>query len=224
VSDWKQSLPQIIAAIIGSGLIVSAFSTISSLIFKPLIDIFVLPSNFKSMNYTIIFRNIGYGPATHLRLTMAYPGAEILRTTVDQEDENMTFKYEKTSAGTSVAAFVPRLASGAIISISNGISKVSPPHYVYSIIATYDQGSSDPYYYYTTVQGLVHYSYNSKLVSDVLESSTLIVIAFLLFGIALRHKRRSKSKLVSDILKDIMKVRNELNRDSSPSPRLAFKH
>jgi hypothetical protein len=221
--DWKQSLPQIIAAIIGSGLIVTAFSTITSLIFKPLIDISVGPSFLNNMNYTIHFSNIGYGSATHLRLTMSYPGANMVHTIVDQQEENMTVKNETRVLTngynkTSVVAFLPRLASGASISINNGIStEVGSPN-VYSIIATYDQGSSDPYYYYTSKQGFVQYSYSSKLVSDLLESLALIVAAFLLIAIALRHKRRRKSKLASDILKDIMKVRNELDNSEKGDP------
>ncbi|MGC1931094.1 MAG: hypothetical protein WA667_19165 [Candidatus Nitrosopolaris sp.] len=70
VVDWKQSLPPIIAAIIGSGLIVSAFSTISSVIFKPSIEISVkhqfFPSDPFRAIYAITLKNIGYAPATHL--------------------------------------------------------------------------------------------------------------------------------------------------------------
>ncbi|MBV9176374.1 MAG: hypothetical protein JO297_05000 [Nitrososphaeraceae archaeon] len=42
--DWRESLPQIIAAIIASSLIATALSTINSLIFKPSI-VYMIPGN-----------------------------------------------------------------------------------------------------------------------------------------------------------------------------------
>jgi hypothetical protein len=69
----------------------------------------------------ISFKNIGYAAATHLRLTMSYPGAEILSTIVDHEDENMTVKNERE--GTSVVAFLPRLTPGSSIAIENNITR-----------------------------------------------------------------------------------------------------
>ena len=143
-----------------------------------------------------------------------------------KKDENTTIKYENISRG-AVVAFLPRLVSGCQLSPlvlrSNSTNGV--------ITTTYDQGSSDPFYFTQWEAEASKYSYRAKLVSYVLETSVLIAFAFLLFAIALRHKRRSKPKLVSDILRDIIKVRNELNNDkgdpkwdNSPSPRLAFRH
>ena len=61
VVDWKRSLPQIIAAVIGSGLIVTAFSAISPIIVRPIVDISVHPdppySN-QTMTYIISLKNI----------------------------------------------------------------------------------------------------------------------------------------------------------------------
>jgi hypothetical protein len=71
-----------------------------------------------------------------------------------------------------------------------------------------------------TVNGnFVHYSYSSKLVLNLIESSALVIFAFLLFAIALRHKRRGKSKLASDILMDLMKVRNEPSSSEKDDPK-----
>ena len=205
--------------------------------------------------YAIILKNIGYAPATHLRLTMSYPGAKILPTIVRQADENMTIKNE---TGTSVVAFLPRLTPNAIISIDTSIARRhtgirdistcisidnerhinmtkwfndcvnliedSDPlvdyrtdrsaHYIfshdspYSVVATYDQGIYD----YTPPS--FGYSYFDFVFSKLyIFPSILIVLASLSFGIALRHKTRSKSKFASDILTDVIKVRNELNND-----------
>lgn len=52
--DWKQSLPQIVASVIGSGLIVAALSNISSIMLKPILDISVLPNTptyYQNMKY-----------------------------------------------------------------------------------------------------------------------------------------------------------------------------
>ena len=136
--DWKQSLPPIIAAIIGSGLIVTAFSTINSSIFKPQMYISVIPSpemtNSRNMAYLITLKNIGYTPATHLRLTMSYPGAKIGTTIVRQADENMTIKNETR---TSVVAFLPRLTPNAIVSIDTNIARgINTVNYVVTTTMT----------------------------------------------------------------------------------------
>ena len=141
--------------------------------------------------------------------------------------------------------FLPRLTPGGIISINASIyrnhpiyvlnefkirtgHKPAPPladysnnimdyaysHYQpYSIIATYDQGSNqfNPQNFLVN-RGLPYYPYDT----NALLSLILIVLAFLSFAIALRRKR-SKSVLASDILKDIMKVRDELNDKGDPS-------
>jgi hypothetical protein len=240
VVDWKQSAPQIIAALIGSSLIVTALSMINSFIFKPVIDISVDPhpsdSNVQNMNYTISLKNIGYAPATHLRLTISYPGAEILPTSIEHKEENMTVGYE----GTSVVAFLPRVTPGASISIDTSIFRnssqgsnpiysslplvdyssdnteyVYPHELPYSIVATYDQGSN---VYRTPPQFQVYQQPNPFNVNtDLLQPLILVVLALLIFAIALRHKRRSKSKFASDILTDTIKVRHTLNDNSHKS-------
>lgn len=238
--DWKQSLPTIIAAIIGSGLIVTGFSTLGSIIFRPIVgisvDTYPLHDNVQTMNYTISLKNTGFTPATHLRLTISYPGAKIFRTIVNHEDENMTVKNE--SEGTSVVAFLPRLTPGAGILVNASIyrnqadytNKLSRPladyssnkldysysHYQpYSVIATYDQGSTQftPNAYDVSWEPI----YTSPL-QPLYTPLILIALAFLSFGIAFRHKRRGRSKLASDILKDIMKVRDELVNDDKGDP------
>ena len=189
------------------------------------------------MTYTISFKNVGYAPATHLRLTMSYPGVYLIRTIINQEDENMTLENE----GTSVVAFLPRLTPGVSISLNtaiyrnskdcNGTSDLpladytsntldySCSHYQpYSIIATYDQGSNQFNPPLSQSVRFIPYYQFYPLETKVLESLILIALAFLSFGIAFRHKRRSKSKLASDILMDIMKVRNELTSNDKGDP------
>jgi hypothetical protein len=197
------------------------------------VDPYPSTSNVKNIKYTISFKNIGYVPATHLRLTMSYPGVYLIHTIINQEDENMTLKNE----GTSVLVFLPRLTPGDSISVnasiytnhmlksalpladfSSNINDFSYPHYQpYSITATYDQGSNQFIPPLSQVSFLPTYTI-SPLETKALESLILFSLAFLSFGIALRHKNRSKSKLASDILKDIMKVRDELSNDERDDP------
>jgi hypothetical protein len=240
VADWRQSLPQIIAALIGSSLIVTALSTINTFFFKPIINISVDPHsayiNLQNMTYTISLKNIGYTPATHLRLTMSYPEAEIIRNIPNYENENMTVKRESLTS--SVVAFLPRLTPGASISIDTNITRKSTHSFVvaspladysnnirdysyshnqpYSIVATYDQGSSE----YRPPPSLVSFGVYYPFNTEILQPLILILLAVLSFAIALKHKRRAKSKFASDILTDIIKVRNELidnNHKSAPS-------
>jgi hypothetical protein len=238
VIDWKQSLPQIIATIIGSGLIVTA---VSSLIFRPIVDISADPypadKNVQNMKYTISLKNNGYAPATHLRLTMSYPGAKIGRTSVDHKDENMTVKNE--SEGTSVVAFSPRVTSGGSFSVDTSINRTPPSNSSranfpladfgsnkkdyynlhskpYFFIATYDQGSTKFNPPSRQVNG--NPSYSTSFNSNLLLPLSLFLLAFLSFAIALRRKRRSKSGLASDILTDVMKVQNELINNYKGDP------
>jgi hypothetical protein len=202
VTDWRQSLPQIIAAIIGSGLIVTAFSTINSFIFKPAIDISVSHSGI--LTNTVFLKNIGYAPATHLRLTMHYPRTMTLHYTTEYENENMTVNNDRQTS--SLVAFLPRLTPGGNVSI--GISDFD------SVVATYDQGSSE--YRPHLLESL--FGTPLSIMNTILQPMILIVLGFLSFAIALRHKRRSKSKLASDILIDIMNVRKELNNNDKGDP------
>jgi hypothetical protein len=244
--DWRQSLPQIIAAIIGSSLIATALSTINSSIFKPTIEISVHPVSVhpdqdlllpQNISYRIALKNVGYSPATHLRLTMSYPGANIIRYTRHHEDENMTLTTEKLTS--SVVAFLPRLTSGSSISIDINISRRSieqlsnyaarplgdysdnPTLYQYahmepySVIATYDQGSSA--YSPSSFESGIGFA-NLYFNMDILKTLILILLAFLFFAIPLRHKRRSRSKFASDVLKDITNVRNELEYKANNDP------
>jgi hypothetical protein len=238
--DLRQSLPQIIAAIIGSSLIATALSTINSFIFKPTIEISVDSDQFfqyQNMSYTIVLKNVGYSPGTHLRLTMSYPSANIIGYTTHHEDENMTLTTEKLTS--SVVAFLPRLTSGSSISIDTNISRRSedllnnnrttalgdyidnPKFYQYShiepysIVATYDQGSS--VYSPSSFEEMGRIT-NLYFNTDILKTLILILLAFLFFAIPLRHKRRSPSKFASDVLKDITNVRNELRYKANNDP------
>ena len=97
-----------------------------------------------------------------------------------------------------------------------------PSHYQpYSIIATYDQGSSkfNPPYPLVHKLNPIQIISNTNLAdTNVLLPLVLIALAFLFFGIAFRRKTRSKSKLASDILTDIMKVREELTNNDKGDP------
>jgi hypothetical protein len=173
---------------------------------------------------------------------MSYPGAKIIGYTTHHEDENMTLKSEKLTS--SVVAFLPRLTSGASISIDTSISRQtvmrsdnnilplgdytndlgsyqSPHIEPYSVIATYDQGSSK--YSPPVLQfGTKSLYFNT----GVMKTLILILLAFLFFAIPMRHKRRSRSKFASDILTDIVSLQNELKdkANNDPSVTILYLH
>jgi hypothetical protein len=99
------------------------------------------------------------------------------------------------------------------------ILSVNPKSYLlshdspYSIVTTYDQGTTEYMPPFPEVTFLF-FSDNPEL----FEFSLLIALALLSFAIALRRKKRSKSKFASDILADLMKVRNELNNNHKSDP------
>jgi hypothetical protein len=199
--DLKQSLPQIIAAIIGSSLIATALSAVNSFFIKPIIEISISPvyNENQPVIFNIAIKNVGYQAATHLRLIMSFPRSNAFN--VIHMGENMTLvKYAN-----GMVAFLPRLATGAGISIDMNISGISENEFFdnfnndpvnnynrdkYSITATYDQGTN-------TYSPPSSYLF---LNIPILQGLTLFVLAFLSFVIPLRHKKKSQSRFVSEII------------------------
>jgi hypothetical protein len=141
--------------------------------------------------------------------------------------------YYNEMLGTSVVAFLPRLTAGGSISLNTSIYRNQnnsifpladfgsnikdysyPHHEPYSVIATYDQGSTK----FNPPPFLVNAIPVWYITNVVLLPLSLYVLAFLSFGIAFRHKRRCKSKLASNVLKDMMKVRDELVNNDKAGP------
>jgi hypothetical protein len=83
----------------------------------------------------------------------------------------------------------------------------------YSIVATYDQGSNEAIL--PEIPGTIPPGYPYD--TEAFESSILIMLAILSFAFAFKHKRRSKSKFASDILTDVMQVRDKLNDNNHKS-------
>src|SRR5215831_19836076 len=74
----------------------------------------------QNLNYTVFLKNIGYTPATHLRLTKSYPDAKLLHSSTHYQSENMTLE---NSTSSSLAASLPRLTAGASISVDTSITR-----------------------------------------------------------------------------------------------------
>jgi hypothetical protein len=224
--DWREWAPQIIASIIGSSLIVTALTLSVSILNKPVISITATAATWPALSdttkYMTDFTNTGHSQASHVRLTLFYPGTTIIGNSTIYKNENMTVKAEAPS---SLAVFLPRLASGGHIKIMTLIKGIVNPHrnadvsnlgdygsdatvYHYyhtepfSIVATYDEGSdafTTPLYFISP-----HYYFDTLII--------LIptVLGFLAFAIGFRHKRKSVSKFAFNVLNDIKTVKREL--------------
>ena len=149
--DWSQSGIQIIASIIGSGLIATALTGLVSEINRPHIDISVQedltsPYYYES-NFTTTFINTGKTSASNVRLTLNYPEAEINNYTINQESENTSLVLSSKNPHI-LEAYIPRFSSGAVNRIATTISGDWDAEDLYntgfdpsSITATYDEGS-----------------------------------------------------------------------------------
>jgi len=263
--DWGGSSLQIVVAIIGSGLIVTGLTSLNSIVNNPLVHIDVeVKARFHGDNvtnepspnqynvttlprgnyttYIISLENNGNSPATDVRLTMTYPDAKIINFKPVLENENITFINQTSD---SVAAEMPRLSAGTVVTVENTISgnlnltgniyadpdnakndfKLPIDNWVYlhskpfSITVTHEEGAET--YRPPDTSPISRYTsgfFNIELLKFYLP----IVIAVLLFGIAFRGKRKSMSVSASDILKDIESVENHLQDDNS-SAILSFK-
>ncbi|MGC2572167.1 MAG: hypothetical protein WA364_11705 [Candidatus Nitrosopolaris sp.] len=65
-------------------------------------------------------------------------------------------------------------------------------------------------------------SHGPEYIPELFQSFILIVLAFLASAIAIRHKKRSNSKIASDILTDITRVRNELSDNNHRNDPFGF--
>jgi len=148
-----ESLVQIISAVIGSTLIVTALASLGSVINNPDIYLHIQPQITPKIennpnvqpspvnSYQIIARNDGRAQATNVTLSM-FIRANITHWTpvLNSEDitKNSTKKYESWSVET---IHLPRFTRGAIIILTVNVTKaniITP----YFLSADYDQGSN----------------------------------------------------------------------------------
>ena len=216
--DWRESGIQIIASLIGSGLVAGLITGIITEINKPHIDISVQDYDY-SLNipqgtFINTFTNTGNSPASNVRLTMYYPEYKINDTTLEYSSENVSLNFSNEYPSI-LSVSIPRFTNGAIITI-NTITNFpyskdmgyNPPNKTaipFSIIATYDEGSDK----YNTEDK----TYNIFFI--------YAIIAIAAFAIALKYKKISElignninnnnqSKFVFQIYKDILAVKNFL--------------
>jgi hypothetical protein len=221
VANIGKSRIDIIIAIIGSSLIVTLLTAGVSFFTKPHIDIrfwWDTSDKTNTTKFTNIFTNTGYSPVTHVRLTISYPGAKIISTKLEYNNENVTLPKNQTQSSV-VYLYVPRLTAGGSIRVNTtidtsktGVSNFSqvsefsfnlttPPKQPYSVSATYDQGSDT---YNTLALYDPRYSpFNPEIISVLL----VPVLAYLSFAIIFRRRRKHSGKLFTKVLKDIIMVK-----------------
>jgi hypothetical protein len=233
--DWRASSVQIVAALIGSGLIVTGLTSLSSYFTRPALDIYVevgaSDNGYLSFaSYRIFLVNNGFSTAKDVRLTMTYPNATVTNATMIYQNENFTLNKNLDS----VVAFSPRLSTGVKIGIVNNITGREGPtieerplqdfgtdsgNYFFdhtdpfSITVTHDEGGNTyrPPPTFNEIAGYFKMYFNP----DALKFFIPIVIGILLVGIAYRHKRKSLSKFASDVLKDIETAEKRLAKADS---------
>lgn len=210
MAEWGCNNGQIVASLIGSGLIVTALTSWISDTSKPHINILIEPydqNNATKIRH--IFVNYGRSPATHVRTTMSYLGANITNNSTEYKSENVTLDRENCSIiakqnCSSLVGYLPRLAAGAIIVINASIDK--PVHLEdfprYAVVATYDQGSNT-YQPYPSV----NYQYSPYNIQLLI---LLSILAAVFYAIALWHKEikqaRNHRKFVYHVLQDVSTV------------------
>ena len=144
-----------------------------------------------------------------------------LQENLSSSDENITLKRESPS---SLATFIPRLASGARITlnatVNTNISSLNVFNrkdiYAFpidkipinpSITATYDQGSDT----------FIQYGFSgirfSPYSTSVLVMPLLFVLAFLSLAVVVRYRRKSRAKIAFGILEFILHVLNDLKKN-----------
>ena len=228
MADWREAGIQIIASIIGTGLIVGIVTGIITEINRPHIDISI--NDNKDFDYTNnkttfinTFTNIGNSPASDVRLTMYYSDWNISNYYVDQTSENLSLTFSKENPNTLVA-YIPRFTNGAVITINTIINdeirkesvykpySPDPRNIVYdtssSIIATYNEGSDN---------------YNVE-VNTYTVFFIYAIIAVASFTVALKFKKISELiedkinknnqlKFVFQIYQDLITVKNNFTND-----------
>jgi len=144
--DWRGSSLQIVVALIGSSLILTALTSFGSFFNKPILEMTVkvkdspypegtydqygnyteIPSQSNSTTYKIFLENIGNSPAKDVRLTMTYPNATVSNVTPVYGNENLTFT-NKTSDSSVVT--LSRLSPGIKIEVENNITgQINDPY------------------------------------------------------------------------------------------------
>ena len=102
--DWRGSSLQIVVALIGSSLILTALTSLSTFFSKPSLDISAevdYPSSDTNTTYRIFLVNNGYSAAKDVRFTMTYPDAKVINAAMIYQNENFTL----TKTIDSVVAF-----------------------------------------------------------------------------------------------------------------------
>jgi hypothetical protein len=93
MAEWGCNNGQIVASLIGSGLIVTALTSWISDTSKPHINILIEPydqNNATKIRH--IFVNYGRSPTTHVRTTMSYLGANITNNSTEARTSLSTEK------------------------------------------------------------------------------------------------------------------------------------
>jgi hypothetical protein len=221
MDNFRPSLLPIITSVIGSGLLLFVLNNIASNINSP--HIYLQVNSFSEHSshptkFRTIAINDGRSTATHLRLTLLYPSATIINFAIPFHNENITTTtYEKPS---TLVIELQRLSMSASIIINTTTMKndvASPANNLYVVSATSDQGTntiSDSSSPTIRIEDAGIIPFNLRL----LIFATVLAIICFLNGLLYRRIKNyklqiNKSKFVFDILKQMILVRDTLNKN-----------
>jgi hypothetical protein len=147
MASWRESLFQLVLAIIGSSLFGLALSNLYSILSQPSIDIQVKETkSYYSLNNNILtttITNLGRTAANDIRLTMAF-NSSLMNYTIFTT-ENITSKQEikpvqKLPIPSSIIINIRRLSPNSIM-VVNTETDAPPSKDLYFISATYGQNT-----------------------------------------------------------------------------------
>jgi hypothetical protein len=226
MDNFRPSLLPIITSVIGSGLLLFVLNNVAANINLP--HIYLQVNSFSGYNdqqtkFRTIVINDGRSTATHVRLTLLYPSANITNFTVPFSNENITsLKYESPSA---LVIQLQRLSMGASIIINTTAMKKdevaaavgSSVNNRYIVSATSDQGTntiSDSSSSTVRIEDAGIIPFNLRL---LIFATVLAIICFLTGLLYKRIKNYkfqiNRSKFVFDILKQMISVRDTVKKN-----------
>ena len=221
--NWKVASIQIVAGIVASGLLVSAFTIFYNDFYKkPNLLIDVIPNYKDARNLTVEVSNRGAAAATHLMLKVEVPNTITNYTHTYFTSEN--YSSIKTD-NHSFEILMPRLAygDGSLVKIGMVTNPGSNLTYDnFDVYATYDQGSTrshdkpDFSQYVFPFNIILSWLYDNLVVYGfpipviILVSGSVIIFIFILRK---RRKKADELNFITTIKLELLKVRYALKED-----------
>jgi hypothetical protein len=239
MSDWKDFGFQIILAIIGSSLFGIVSTNLYSIFIQPNFDFIITGSSHiqntlhtsvtgsshiqNTSQYRIIIINKGLTAATDARLTLFFNGNLTKHNIL--AFENISKEPVNTSKSlSSIVINVKRFSPNAIVLVNANVTfeNQQPIYYISVAHAQTTVSSTNMSKEQQISTFAVPISNNIGLkISLLIIASILSFISFI--TIAILRKKKARPDLISNIIRDIIVIRNELQNDENSKRIFLFK-